>query len=76
MANNAPTDISLTKFEWIGLLDGNDTVDEYALTTDPDGGHTSFVLDLNDPNPSANWNVFPNWQGEGVRLVEIPICNN
>ena len=46
-----------------------------GMGTDPDGDHTSFILDLNDPNPSANWNDFPNWQGEGLGLAEINICN-
>ena len=47
-----------------------------GLGTDPDRDFTSFILDLNDQNPSGNWNDFPNCQGEGVGLAEIPICNN
>ena len=46
-----------------------------GMGTDPDGDFTSFILDLNDQNPSANWNDFPNWQGEGLGLAEINICN-
>ncbi len=46
-----------------------------GMGTDPDGDFTSFILDLNDQNPSANWNDFPNWQGKGLGLAEINICN-
>ena len=67
MPNNAPTDISLTKFDWTRLLGSKDPEEAYAVTTGADGsiyiaGRTYGDLD----GQSNNGDVLLHWSERGT----------
>ncbi len=43
---------------------------------DWDGNYSALAIRDADGYTDLEWNDFPDWQAEGVGLVEIPICNN